>query len=528
MDAKRVGVIGGGPAGLFSARLLALGHPDWEVTVYERLPPDDTFGFGVGLTERLMEELTEADPIVCDRIAAADFGFAGAEFRLPQGISTLPWFHAGAIGRARLLRELTVVAEEAGVKIVLGEAPTVDELSVGCDLVIAADGASSLTRAGHAEQLEATESVGRGLFIWCGSEAPLPGTVFFPARTEAGLFVAHCYPYAEDRSTYVVETDEETLRRAGCWQEEFAEDADSDEGALAYLSEAFSELLGGRSFIGNRSRWMRFRTIYCARWHFDNVVLLGDSKATVHPSIGSGTKLALEDAIALAAVMENLGDRSPASMLERFETERRPAVDHLQARATDSQLWWESFAERAGYSPSQVGVAYLSRAGAVSLDDLLATRPELARAAAAEFAGVEESELPDSDLAEWVLRAPLEVGDLRLPNRLIDPGECAEVAGRSLASLEVDTDDPWGERGDALVAAAGDLAREGAAVVRLDGPEDRNALLDRLALAERLRNEVGVVTAVEGPEKYRRLLVDGLVAGRTDLAAIASPSPARG
>jgi anthraniloyl-CoA monooxygenase len=283
MAPLRVRVIGGGPAGLFAARLLALDHPDWDIALCERLPPDDTFGFGVGLTGGLLGALEEADRPVHDAIQAAAFPFSGAGFDLPLGSVRLGQFHAGAIGRARLLQLLLDFAVDGGVRVDIPAKGDLDVLRAGADLVIAAVGVSSAVRERLRGPLGVTESLGRGHFIWCGSETSLDGTVFQPVTTDDGLFVAHAYPYAEGRSTFVIETAAETLARAGCEQRNFSGDGDSDEASLAYLSGAFADLLGGGAFLGNRSRWMQFRTVRCAGWSEGIVVLLGDAKASAHP-----------------------------------------------------------------------------------------------------------------------------------------------------------------------------------------------------------------------------------------------------
>lgn len=515
MALQRVRVIGGGPAGLFAARLLALDHPDWDVALCERLPPDDTFGFGVGLTGGLLDALEAADPAVHAAIAAAAFPFSGAGFDLPQGSVRLGQFHAGAVSRAKLLKLLLDLAVEAGVRVAIPVSGDAAALRAEADLVIAADGVSSATRELLREPLGVTESLGRGRFIWCGSETALDGTVFHPVTTPDGLFVAHAYPYADGRSTFVIETAAETLARAGCEQPSFSDDGASDDGALSYLSAAFRELLEGGAFVGNRSRWMQFRTVQCERWSEAGIVLLGDAKATAHPSMGSGTKLALEDAIALAAGLRGVEQIAPGH-LEAFETGRRPGVARIQDRAQRSQLWWESFGERLHLTPARVAVAYLSRAGAVSLEDLIATAPELVTQAVAEWAQVEPAEVPARDLTDWVLHRPMAVPGPWNGSRLVPTAEVATDAG----VITVRCGDPWGREAETLVLQARDLEHRGARVVTLDGPPSRESLLDRLAMGERLRNElrvpVGVVTA---PDQLPDV-ADGIVAGRADLAIV--------
>jgi anthraniloyl-CoA monooxygenase len=515
MAPLRVCVIGGGPAGLFAARLLATDHPDWDVRLYERLPPDDTFGFGVGLTGGLLSALKAADPEVHDAIMAAAFPFSGAGFQLPHGSVRLGQFHAGAVARAKLLQLLLDLAVDAGVTAEIGATCDVAQVRAEADLVIAADGVSSTTRDLLRSPLGVTETLGRGRFIWCGSETALDGTIFQPVKTADGLFVAHAYPYAEGRSTFVIETDAETLARAGCEQTAFADESASDDRALDYLSGAFAELLEGGRFVGNKSRWMQFRTVRCERWSDGNVVLLGDAKATAHPSMGSGTKLALEDAIALADVLRHVGDTPPAQRLAEFEAQRRPGVERIQVRAQRSQLWWESFGERLDLTPARVAVAYLSRAGAVSLEDLLATAPELVAQAVAEWADVDPGDVPSHDLATWVLGRPIAEPGPWNGSRVMPPdltlGETA---------LTVRSGDPWGGEAEELVSQARALERGGAGVVKLGGDRSRESLLDRLAVGERVRKEVGVPVAVVSEPDQLGDVADGLVAGRADLVIV--------
>jgi anthraniloyl-CoA monooxygenase len=502
MESRRIEVIGGGPAGLFAARLLALDHPDWTITLHERLPPDDTFGFGVGLTGGLLKALQSADQPLYDAVTAAAFPFAGAAFELPAGTVELSQFHSGAIGRAKLLRILTEHAQAAGVDVRIGNTVQIDDVRADADLVIAADGVSSPTRDQLAGELGVSDECGRGLFIWCGSATPLRRTVFFPVETDDGLFVAHSYPYQEHGSTFVIETDVESVERAGCRQAAFAGDADSDDLALEYLSAAFTELLDGGAFVGNKSRWMHFRTIHCDAWHHENVVLLGDAKATAHPSLGSGTKLALEDAIGLAEALR--GDAAPASALDAFEAARRADVERIQDRAHRSQLWWESFGSRLPVlSPARVAVAYLSRSGAVSLDQLLASNPDLAAQAVGEWAQLDPAEIPCEDLTTWIL-----------DGRVLDP------SSNGVPVLEVDFEDPWSAEADGLLGQARKVAAGGAEAVQLDGDASRGGLLDRLAFGERVRNEVGLsVDVVSGPDQLSDV-ADGIVAGRTDRVVV--------
>jgi anthraniloyl-CoA monooxygenase len=509
---RTVAVIGGGPAGLMAARLMARDHSDWEVTVYERLAPVDTFGFGVGLTPSLLASLSRVTPDVHEQLVAASAGFSSAGFRLPDGDVELPSYHAGAISRSRLLQVLGEAALGDGVRVDIGASPVLADVA-GADLVIAADGVSSAVRDLLSNELGVTDTLGRGLFIWCGAPIALEGTVFMPVRTRDGIFTAHAYPYGEGRSTFVIETDVESLERAGCRTDSFSADGDSDEASLAYLSDAFADLLGGERFIGNRSRWMQFRTVRCARWSHDNVVILGDAAATAHPSLGSGTKLALESAIALAETLASVEDESPASRLTGFEARQRPDVERIQERAHRSQLWWESFPSRLSMTPAQIAFAYMSRAGAVSLEDLHRAAPQLAEQVLADFAGVRREEVPDVELQRWVLAQPLSMNGHSLPARLAD-GDLKDP------ELSIEIDDPWGPEAEQLLARLSGRADADASVVTLTGADSRAALLDRLALGERIRSELGFRVTVTCAGQQLDDAVDGLVAGRTDLIKV--------
>lgn len=491
MQPRRVAVLGGGPGGLYAARLLKLADPSCEVVVHEQGEPDTTFGFGVGLAAGTQRKLEAADPDTLRDLVAAGLRH---DMTMQVGPHTTRARNDRLIGIARteLLAVLQRHAEKAGVVLEFGARRTAEELDA--DVVVAADGVSSATRENG--PFGGRIEVGRGLYLWCGTDFALDDAVFAPVRTEHGVFVTHAYPYSGGRSTFLIETDEETWRRAGfdATTDDTPFDA-SDESSLRYLGEVFAEQLRGQPLIGNRTRWLRFRTVRCDRWSAGNTVLLGDAAHTAHFSIGSGTKLAMEDAICLVEALRAEPDRAAA--FARYEAVRRPAVERLQELARRSQLWWESFPARLHLPVERLMVAYMSRAGNVPLDRFAQTSPDVVATALEQYAG-EPADVAPEGITSWVLDHP--------PAR----GRAAD-----LVPLHSALDDPWSAAGDALVAQA-----RGTGGVRLTGPPDRPALLTRLDLAERIGLETGVPTAVEGPAALRDDLAAGLVSGRTDLVVL--------
>lgn len=514
-----VDIIGGGPAGAFTARLTALRHPDWTVRLFERLPPDDTFGFGVGLTRALLRAVHHADPTVHDRLLAATFPFSSANFSLANGTISFGQFHSGAIRRSELLRILLDSAAEAGAQVHVGSVADVDDLRGDADIVVGADGLSSSTRERFAEHLGVQTTQGRGAFFWCAADVELDGTVFHPVETPDGVFVAHAYPYAPGVSTFVIEAGRDTLDRAGFTNQVWESDSASDEDALEHLSRAFVKLLGGARFFGNRSRWTHFTTLECQRWSHENVILIGDAVATVHPSLGSGTKVALESAIVLADHFDTLQDRSIPQALQDFTRVRHPAVSRLQDRAKRSQLWWESFPARMHLSPARLAIAYLSRAGVVSLDSLAQSEPALAAEAISDFAGVPTTAIPEGNLSQWVLDLPFADDTLSVADRRINALDLGTDRG-GVATIEVTSGDAWGPDGDRYLQLATEKRQAGARVVTLAGGSSRADVMDRLAVAERIRTETQSPVAIQVRNDQLGIVADGIVAGRADLVQL--------
>ncbi|MBB3035913.1 FAD-dependent monooxygenase [Hoyosella altamirensis] len=510
MKLNTIAVLGGGPGGLYAARLLKLSHPHAEVTVYEHGVPDKTFGFGVGLASRTQRNLRLADEDSLNAIVAVShphemsMRVGDAEVRLAHG-------ELLAIGRATLLSVLQTYARAAGVNLRFGERRSAADLDA--DLIVAADGIASTTRTELAEEFAPEIAEGEGLYLWCGTEFALPSAVFTPVTTEHGTFVAHAYPYASDRSTFLIETDEQTWQQAG-FDESTREtkNGETDQISLDYLQEAFAQPLQGNRLIGNRTKWLRFRTIRCRRWYTRNVVLLGDAAHTAHYSIGSGTKLAMEDAIALDRAVLAADDMDEA--LAAYEAERRPAVNHLQAIAERSMAWWDSFPARTSMPVEQLMLAYMTRAGKVTVERFAESAPQVANPGLAAFAGVEANDVPPpAAVTAWILDQPLAAGEHRFAARTA-PETLRTASGTVQIEISVR---PWSHAATKLIV---DLPP--ATTYWLTGPDDREAALDRLDIAERLRRETGAVLVADLPRRFRADAAGAVASGRVDLVAFTS------
>lgn len=496
MDLGSVAVLGGGPGGLFAARLLKLRHPGAAVTVYEQEQPDGTFGFGVGLAAAIQRQIGVADPACFAAITRAASGADGASISVRDHTLELGGHGEIGIGRTALLAELRDLALGCGVEIEYGRRQVAELVA---DVVIAADGVGSATRTLLAEQLGVTITVGSGLYLWCGTDFTLNRMRFVPKRTEFGVFTAHAYPYAPNRSTLLIETDETCWRAAG-FEESTARlsAGDSDDSALRYLGGVFADELGGHELKGNRTRWSRFRTVHCERWSAGNIVLLGDAAHTAHYSVGSGTKLAMEDAIALDEAVAGADDLAAA--LNRYQLVRQDVVLRLQRSAHLSEQWWDTMGERLDLPVATTAFSYLTRTGRFDLDRAIAAGAAVTEQAVAEYAGQSLTDAELGDPTEWVLSRPLRWGASTFPGRVVGAGD--------LAGIEV-------------VVTDRDIRDPASAAVWFHGSDDLDSVLSRLASAERLRRRnPDVLTIVEAPVQASSHLAAALVAQRTHLVSL--------
>ncbi|TVL92800.1 bifunctional salicylyl-CoA 5-hydroxylase/oxidoreductase [Streptomyces sp. SAJ15] len=365
--AGRVAVIGGGPGGLYAAALLKRLDPRREITVWERNAPGDTFGFGVVLSDETLGGIEHADPVVY-RELCREFVRWDAIDVVHRGRTLRSGGHGfAALGRRRLLAVLHRRCRSLGVRLRFGSpAPPAAELAAAHDLVIAADGVHSATRDAHAGAFRPRLTGHRCRYIWLAVDAAFDAFRFEIAETAHGVVQLHGYPYARPSpgrgaSTVIVEMREEVWRRAGL-------DRCTDAESVERCAALFAHTLAGRPLRSNRSRWTAFRTVGNERWSHGNTVLLGDAAHTAHFSIGSGTKLAMEDALALAAALSERPTVEEA--LAAYEAERRPVVESVQRAARASLEWFEELPHYLDQPPRQFAFNLLTRSRRVTHDNL--------------------------------------------------------------------------------------------------------------------------------------------------------------
>ncbi|MGW3172957.1 bifunctional salicylyl-CoA 5-hydroxylase/oxidoreductase [Streptomyces sp. NPDC001153] len=373
----RVAIIGGGPGGLYAAALLKRLDPTREVTVWERNAPDVTFGFGVVLSDETLGGIEHADPVVYEALQRRFVRWDDIDIAHRGTCQTSGGHGFAAVRRRTLLKILHERCLSLGVTIAFGtEAPPPDELCRTHDLVIAADGVHSTTRETYAQVFRPRITEHRCRYIWLAADFAFDAFRFEIAETEHGVMQLHGYPYAPDASTVIVEMREEVWRAAGF------DELGADE-SIERCAKIFSEALRGRPLHSNNSTWTTFRTVVNDRWSHGNVVLLGDAAHTAHFSIGSGTKLAVEDALALAACLREQPTLETA--LAAYEEERKPVVASTQRAARASLEWFENLGLHLGQPPRQFAFNLLTRSRRVTHDNLRLRDARFTEAVEREF-----------------------------------------------------------------------------------------------------------------------------------------------
>jgi anthraniloyl-CoA monooxygenase len=382
----RIACIGGGPAGLFLAIQMKLADAGHEVTVHERNRADDPFGFGVVFSDATGDNLAAADAETYRRMADRFHRWDDIHIHFRGERMTSTGHGFSGLSRAALLSILAERAAELGVDVRFGcEVPGPEALA-DTDLVVAADGINSGVRSRYAPALQPTLDVRPNRFVWLGTTRPFPAFTFHFREDAHGLWRVHAYQFDRTQSTFIVETTEEAWRKTGL--------APEDEAAtVAFCEQLFAQELDGHRLLANRSFWRQFVTVRNERWSHVltgtgrdvPVVLLGDAAHTAHFSIGSGTKLAMEDAIALAAALREQSDVHAA--VAAYEAERRPVVESTQRAAQVSMQWFEETERYMGMEPIQFAFNLLTRSLRVTHENLRVRDPAFVHSVDAWYEG---------------------------------------------------------------------------------------------------------------------------------------------
>ncbi|MGH8793468.1 MAG: bifunctional salicylyl-CoA 5-hydroxylase/oxidoreductase [Stackebrandtia sp.] len=407
----RIAVIGGGPGGLYFAALVRQRDPASEVTVFERNPSGVTYGFGVVFSDETLDGIAAADPRVHADMAAKFTHWTDISVHYkptvdsPGHLVTSTGHAFAAMSRVDLLGLLSKRCEDVGAEIQFGQdAPALDKLRADYDLVVAADGVRSGVRESMSERFEPSLDARRCRYIWLGTDKVFDSFAFDVRATEHGVMQLHAYPFGAG-STAIVEMHDDV------WD---AAKPDADD-----CTEIFAERLDGHSLWAKNTGWVNFTTVRCRRWFDGNVVLLGDAAHTAHFSIGSGTKLAMEDAAALAEAV--CGDTSPPEALAAYETQRRPTVESTQRAAQASLEWFEELGQYLDQEPTQFAFNLLTRSRRITYDNLRLRDPEYVAAVDEWFAARETRRgvAPAPPLACPPMFQPFRLGGLELKNRVI-------------------------------------------------------------------------------------------------------------
>jgi anthraniloyl-CoA monooxygenase len=365
-------VIGGGPAGLFYAYLMKRDDPRHDIRVIERDPQNATYGWGVVFSDVALSFVRDLAPELYDSMTRTQFVFdemavvhKGQKVKLAHNI-----FHR--MTRIGLLKALHEHCRNIGVPIEFER--KVDDVAQfkDCDLIVAADGANSAIRTRCQEHFQPTLDERPNLLAWYGTTRLFPALSLIFRQNEDGLVISHTYQYSNTHSTFLVEVDPETFGKAGL-------DRMSEAESLAYCEKAFAEDLQGHKLLSNKSNWFRYTIVKNKNWHYKNIVLIGDALRTGHPSVGSGTRLAMQDSIALFDAYKARGSDVPA-MLEEFVKIRQPGSDKLQQAAIKSTEWYEDLGPKLHLDPISFAYDYVTRSGRVDHAEVRKRDPELAAA----------------------------------------------------------------------------------------------------------------------------------------------------
>lgn len=417
----RIAVIGGGPGGLYFSSLIKQLDPSTDVTVWERNAPDDTFGFGVVFSDQTLSGIKASDPSVFEDMGRSFAYWDDVDVDIDGVSFTVAGNGFAAMSRKELLHVLQRRAKDHGVPIHFRtEAPPVEQLMADYDLVIACDGINSAVREKFSDEFGTTVDPRICKYMWLGTDLVFEAFEFFIRTTPYGVMQIHAYPMDAKMSTFIVEMHEDVWRNAGF----DAVDPDSlppgvsDEASIAKIKEIFADILDGHSLVANNSKWVTFRTIRNKTLVHKNLVLMGDSAHTAHFSIGSGTKLAKEDALALAACLRE--QPTVEAALKAYDQERGPVIKSTQRSAQASLEWFEELAQYSGQDPVQFAFNLMTRSRRITYGNLRERDPNFVQQVDDWLLKHEiaRGRVPAGTAAVPPMFLPYQVRSVVLPNRV--------------------------------------------------------------------------------------------------------------
>jgi len=416
----RIAVIGGGPGGLYFSALAKQLGPEHEITVWERNAADDTFGFGVVFSDETLGGIEHADPAIHAQMEREFARWDDIDVHYGGQVITSGGHGFAAMGRKRLLEILQERCLELGVDVLFQtQAPPTEVLRREYDLVLAADGLNSAIRTELADEFQPTLDVRQSRYMWLGTDKVFEAFTFDIRETPHGVMQIHGYPFDANGSTFIVEMHEDVWHRAGLDAHDVTDlkPGESDEKSVDFVREQFSDVLGGHEVLANNSRWTSFTTVSNVSWFHENVVLLGDAAHTAHFSIGSGTKLAMEDALSLAACLHEEVDVPTA--LAAYEEERKAVVLSTQRAAQASLEWFENIDQYTHQDPEQFAFNILTRSRRITYDNLRLRDPEYVAGVDRWFAQHEKLAGRGDGHARPPMFHPYRLGELELANRVV-------------------------------------------------------------------------------------------------------------